>query len=315
MIIPPSLQKGDSVYLVNIARKGVYDTAFVEKTFRDWGLNPVLGETVSTDGYCQFAAEASLRLADFQKALDNPKIKAIFFLRGGYGTVQILDQIDFTAFTENPKWLVGYSDITYLHAHINRNFGIATLHAAMFSAWHTASESDLHSLRAQLFGESDTLVFSDVDSEKFRETTGEVVGGNLSILHTVIGTPSDITTDGKILFLEDVFENLMSIERMLWAMKRSGKFKGLKALLLGDFLIPVKDNETSNCMVPEIPVPDESSIQPAFRKMILNFFREYDFPICFGLSIGHTTARNTAVVVGKTVHLSMKNGNLVLSGK
>lgn len=315
MILPPKLEKGDRVYLLNIARKGSYDAGVVNRVFEDWGLHTVLGDTVVSEGFCQFSADSETRLSDLQKALDDPGIKAIFFLRGGYGTVQLLDRIDFSGFRQHPKWLVGYSDITYLHAHINRNVGIATVHASMFSAWHTASGQDLQSLWNLLGSGEHSTVFPEVETVNFRPVAGELVGGNLSILHTVIGTPSDIETDGKILFLEDVFENLMSIERMLWAMRRSGKFDRLSGLLLGDFLIPLKDNETSNCLVPEIPFPDEKTIQSAFRMMIRHFFRNDDFPIVFGLSVGHATGRNTALGVGMKVNLELVEDTLHLTYK
>ncbi|NMH27385.1 S66 peptidase family protein [Flavobacterium silvaticum] len=313
MIFPPHLQKGDSVYLVNIARKGIYDAGVVEKTLNSWGLSVIVGETVTAKGFCQFSDTADNRLADVQKALDDVSVKAIFFLRGGYGTVQILDRIDFSAFVNSPKWLIGYSDITYLHSHINQNFGIATVHATMLSAYATASKIDFESLENILFGKSRLQVFANVESYNFKEVSGELIGGNLSILHTIIGTDSDMSADGKILVIEDVFENLTSVERMLWAMKRSGKFDRLKALLLGDFLIPVKDNETSNCMVAEYPSPTDQTIQLAFRQMILNFFEGYDFPIVFGLAVGHSTGRNIALEFGADVSLKMETTSLHLT--
>ncbi|RZJ72129.1 LD-carboxypeptidase [Flavobacterium sp.] len=302
---PKNLKKGDTVYLVNIARKGVYDTAFVTKTFADWGLETIIGETISEGSFCQFSASSQVRLRDFQTALDDDEVKAIFFLRGGYGTVQILDKLDFSKFVQNPKWLVGFSDITYLHSHINRNFGIETIHATMLFGFATAGQKDLESLRNILFDATRDFEFEQLENHKLSEVEGELIGGNLSILHTVIGTESDIKTDGKILFIEDVFENLMSIERMLYAMKRSGKFDRLKALLVGDFIIPIKDNETSNCMVAEFPQPDENTIQSAFRSMVLNFFSEYDFPIVFGLPIGHKPDRNIALHFGRQARLEM----------
>lgn len=313
MIRPKNLQRGDTVYLVNIARKGVYNPDFVTRTFVDWGLNPIVGETISDNSYCQFSASPEVRLRDFQTALDDESVKAIFFLRGGYGTVQILDGLDFSRFAENPKWLVGFSDITYLHSHINSNFGIETIHGTMLFGFATAGPKDLDSLRSVLFEENPTFDFDGLENHKIADVEGELIGGNLSILHTVIGTRSDIKTDGKILFLEDTYENLMSIERMLYAMKRSGKFDDLKALLIGDFIIPLKDNETSNFMVPEFPEPNEDTIQAAFRLMVLNFFNEYDFPIVFGLPIGHRPDRNIALNFGRKAKLEMDEDSLKLS--
>lgn len=310
---PSRLQKGDTVYLLNIARKGVYDPGFVMRTFEDWGLETIIGETISEDSYCQFSANPETRLRDLQKALDDENVKAVFFMRGGYGTVQILDKLDFSKFSEHPKWFVGFSDITYLHSHINRNFGIETIHGAMLFGFATAGPRDLESIKSLLFDADPMFVFDGLENYKTANVQGELVGGNLSILHTVIGTPSDLDMNGKILFIEDTYENLMSIERMLYAMKRSGKFDNLKALLVGDFIIPLKDNETSNCMVPEFPQPDEDTIQTAFRLLLLNFFKEYDFPIVFGLPIGHRPDRNVALNLGRKVRLDMTADTLRLT--
>jgi len=270
----------------------------------------MLGETISDTGYCQFSAHPEVRLRDLQKALDHPEVKAIFFLRGGYGTVQILDLLDFSNFESSPKWLVGFSDITFLHAHVNRNLAIETLHGAMLFGFGTASERDLQSLQQLLFGTQTEFAFDGLENHKIAAVKGQLVGGNLSILHSVIGTPSDIKTEDKILVLEDTFENLMSIERMLYAMKRSGKFDNLKGLLLGDFIIPIKDNETSNCMVPEFPTPDQQTIETAFRLMVLNFFKSYDFPIVFGLPAGHRSGRNVALRLGADVSLDISESQL-----
>jgi muramoyltetrapeptide carboxypeptidase len=313
MIQPPKLKAGDTVYLLNISRKGVMEMDFISQTLESWGLQTRIGATITDIGCCQFAASEEVRLLDMQMALDAAEIKAIFFCRGGYGAVQILDKLDFSAFLKQPKWLIGFSDITYLHAHINRNFGIETLHAAMLFGWHTAGKADLESLREALFGTNNTLAFGNLENHKISEVEGELIGGNLSILHTVIGTVSDIDTEGKILVVEDVFENLTSIERMLYALKRSGKFEKIKAVLFGDFSIPIKNNEKSNNMVSEIPVPDENTIEAAFRLMVLHFFKEYDFPLCFGLPVGHVAGRNVALVFGSKVKLEMGHGDLKLN--
>lgn len=312
MTRPPFLQKGDTVYLINIARKGVYDAEFVTSTFESWGLQTMAGETISDGGYCQFSADRDTRLRELQSALNDVHIKGIFFLRGGYGTVQLLDDLDFSTFKKHPKWLIGFSDITYLHAHLNRNVQVETIHGAMLFGWKTAAKSDLVSLRELLFGTNSSFSFENLENHKIANVQGELIGGNLSILHTVIGTASDIDCDGKILVIEDTYENLMSIERMLYAMKRSGKFNKLKALLVGDFIIPLIDNETSNCMVAQIPQPNESNIEAAFRLMLLQFFKEYDFPVCFGLNVGHRADRNTAVHFGRQVALEMASDHLTM---
>lgn len=310
MARPQYLKKGDTVYLLNISRKGSINMPFVKQVFSDWGLQIVIGETITHEGFCQFSQTQEKRLEDLQTALDDEKVRAIFFCRGGYGTVQILDKIDFSKFIENPKWLIGFSDITYLHAHIHNNFNIETIHGAMLFGFHVSDKADLESMRASLFGEMKQLDFENLENHKVASVEGELVGGNLSILHTVIGTPSDLNTDGKILFIEDTYENLMSIERMLHAFKRSGKLEKLKALLIGDFNIPIKDNERSNSMVMDYPTPDEHTVGFALKVVILDLLKDYDFPICFGLPIGHIEGRNIALILGRKVQLDMTSDSL-----
>ena len=310
MIKPTNLQKGDTVYLLSISRKGSIDMAFVEQQFKNWDLHTIIGTTITGEGFCQFAGTKEERLMEFQAALDNPTIKAIFFGRGGYGTVQIIDQIDFSAFVKHPKWLIGYSDITYLHSHIHQNFGIETIHSTMLSGFNSANQYDVESIKPILFAGEQNLYFKNTENHKIATITGEIVGGNLSILHTNIGTPSDLDTTGKILLLEDVFENLMSIERMLYALKRSGKLDNIKGLLLGDFSIPIKDNEKSNSMVAAYPNPTAENIDKAFRIMVLDLLREYHYPICFGLPIGHETGRNVAINLGAKATISLTSNEV-----
>ncbi len=311
MIKPPSLKKNDRVFVLNTSRKGVFEFDYVVSLLESWGLRVIVGQSVNHPGDCQFAAPFGVRLADLQQALDDSSIKAVFFCRGGYGLVQLLDAVSFEQFSKNPKWLIGYSDITYLHAHVH-SLGIMSLHASMVMSYRQCSPSDMQSLTNILFGTVDSFVATELKVHRPASVTGTLIGGNLSILHTVIGTASDMDYSGKILLIEDVFENLMSIERMLYALKRSGKLSGLNALLLGDFIIPIKDNETSNSIIAEIPEPDEHSIQQAFRLMVLRFFKDATFPIVFGFPVGHVAGRNLPVILGATVHLEMDHDRLEL---
>lgn len=314
MIRPASLQKNDRVFVLNTSRKGEFESDYIVSTLERWGLQVVLGESVSHTGDCQFSAPMEVRVTDLQRALDDSSIKALFFCRGGYGLVQLIDALSFDQFLKHPKWLIGYSDITYLHAHVH-SLGVMSLHASMLMAYRQCAPSDLDALVAILFNGKRKFVCHGLEVHRPAAVTGPLIGGNLSILHTVIGTPSDMDYAGKILLLEDVFENLMSIERMLYALKRSGKFNNLKALLLGDFVIPVKDNDTSNSIVPEIPAPDEQTIQQAFRIMVLRFFKDADFPIVFGLPVGHVTGRNLPVILGATVYLNLRPDRIDLEYK
>jgi muramoyltetrapeptide carboxypeptidase len=312
MIKPPGLKKGDSVYLLNISRKGSADMSLIHNVFDDWGLKPVVGATVLTDGFCQFAAPAEQRLQDLQKALNDENIKAIFFCRGGYGAVQILDRIDFSMFASHPKWIVGYSDITYLHTHIQNHYSIQTVHGPMAFEFPSSSAADLESIRQVLFDEVQTVTFDAMTNHKLNTVEGELTGGNLSILQTTMGTPSEIDTRSRILIIEDVFEDLTSIERMLYCLKRAGKFREVKALLLGDFIIPV-DHERSNSIVSAYPQPKPDELQDALRTMVLDLLSEYSFPICFGLPVGHTSGRNAALNFGRNLSLVMSSSQVEIT--
>lgn len=308
---PDLLKKGDTVYLLNIARFGICNREFVRHTFTSWGLNVIWGKSITDKPHCQFSERAEVRLEDLQNAMNNPEIKAIFFLRGGYGTVQIMDDLDLTHFKMHPKWLVGYSDITFMHQLMQKS-DFQSIHATMLSTWHQTSISDLTSIKELLFENQVKQEFLDVKSSEIVTIEGELIGGNLSIVHTQIGTLTDIETNGKILVLEDVFENLMSIERMLWALRRSGKFNNLKAILLGDFIIPIKDNETSNNMVYGIPEVNESNSQQAFHVMISEFFKNDSFPVISGLDVGHSLGRNRALKLGAKVRIQTESNRMTI---
>ena len=176
----------------------------------------------------------------------------------------------------------------------------------------TSSENDLSTLKQCLFGQLHNLKIDKTVNHKIKQVKGSIIGGNLSILHTLIGTASDIQTENKILLIEDIGENLMSIERMLYALKRANKFKKLNALLVGDFKIPIADNETSNSIVNEYPKPTEDTIDSALQILILNLLSEYHFPICFGLPIGHKPSRNISVYLGRQTTITMTADTLNL---
>lgn len=309
---PPFLKKGDKVYLLSISRRVTFDLKPAVAEIESWGLQIVIGPTATGPGYCQFSASADDRLKDFQTALDDDSIKAVLFCRGGYGAIQIIDRVDFSRFAKNPKWLVGFSDITVVQSHVLAKYGIESIHAAMPSTYADASAEDLDTLRSTLFGQAITLDVAGMDNRRVKNINGSIIGGNLSILHTLIGTPSDMDTDGKILLIEDVNENLMNIERMLYAMKRAGKLKALAGLIVGDFTIPLKDNETSNSIVIEYPAPDAGNIQAALKGMIMNIVAEYDYPVCFGFSSGHEKGRNRALILGAQTDCKISSSQLIL---
>ena len=241
MITPPFLQKGDTVTIVSTARKNIDDN--LKPTIdllEGWGLKVKIGKTIGLD-YYQLAGTDEQRTADFQEQMDNPNIKAIWCVRGGYGTVKIIDKLDFTKFKKQPKWIIGFSDVTVLHSHLNR-MGIESLHATMPVAISRATDEAKNSLCAALF--NDKLEYTlDCDAlNHLGKAKGELVGGNLSILYSLLGSESAVDCNGKILFIEDLDEYLYHVDRMMVNLKRNGCLQNLKGIIVGA-MTEMKDNE------------------------------------------------------------------------
>jgi muramoyltetrapeptide carboxypeptidase len=256
-------------------------------------LEVVIGETVNAS-YHQFAGDDELRAKDLQRFIDDDSIKAIIAARGGYGTVRIIDKVDFSRFATNPKWIVGFSDITVLHAHLFANYRAQTIHGQMPVNIPDASKYSLYTLRKALFGEELNYQFNSHDLNRAGEATGVVIGGNLSLLVAILGSVSDYSYDGKILFIEDVGEYLYSVDRMIRALDRAGKLKNLAGLIVGGFT-DLKDNDIPfGQTVPEI---------------IMDVVKDYDYPACFDFPAGHIPD-NQSLIFGKMLNLSI-NGKLV----
>lgn len=284
MIIPPYLQKGDTVALVCTARKFTTEEAQPAiELLQSWGLHVKLGQTIGLDNF-QLGGSDQERASDFQEMLDNPEIKAIWCARGGYGTVRIIDKIDFSNFLDNPKWIMGFSDVTVLHSHIH-NLGVATLHSIMPFSVPKADEIAKETLRKALFGESISYQISNSSYNKKGKTTGVLVGGNLSILYSLLGSKSAIDTADKILFIEDLDEYLYHVDRMMMNLKRNGYFDKLKGIIVGG-MTDMHDNS--------IPFGRNAS------EIILDITQEFDFPICFDFPAGHLSD-NRALILGKTI--------------
>ena len=288
MITPPFLQKGDTIAIVSTARKNIDDN--LKPTIdllEGWGLNVKIGKTIGLD-YYQLAGTDDQRAADFQEQMDNPNIKAIWCVRGGYGTVKIIDKLDFTKFKQNPKWIIGFSDVTVLHSHLNR-MGIESLHATMPVAIPRATDEAKNSLCAALF--NDKLEYTlDCDAlNHIGKVKGELVGGNLSILYSLLGSESAVDCNDKILFIEDLDEYLYHVDRMMTNLKRNGCLSGLKGIIVGA-MTEMKDNE--------IPWGRNA------LEIIEDAVKGLNIPIIYNFPAGHIRD-NRALIFGRQVTIEV----------
>jgi len=291
MTTPQYLKKGDRIALVSPARKITREElAPAIKLFTDWGLDVVQGEHLYAS-YKQFAGSDEERRADMQQMLDDESIRAIVSSRGGYGTVRIIDRLDFSRFVESPKWIVGYSDVTVLHSHIHRHFNIETLHAIMPVNLKDKCEGNrsLNSLKKALFGKEISYTIPSGPNNRKGTCKGQLVGGNLSILYSLTNTNSDIDTNGKILFIEDLDEYLYHIDRMMMNLRRSGKLEGLAGLIVGA-MTKMHDNS----------IPFEKTTE----EIIAEAVDDYPYPVCFNFPAGHLDD-NRALILGREVKLEV----------
>lgn len=286
---PPSLIKGDKVVIVSTARKLTLEelTTGID-VLVSWGLEVVLGENLFEEEH-QFAGSSEQRTQDFQKALEDDSIKAIICARGGYGTVKIIDKLNFEHFKKHPKWIVGYSDVTVLHNHINQNFNIQTMHAAMPFGFKSNTNESLLSLQKCLFGESLSYDFDVHELNRRGEVSGELVGGNLSIIYSLTGTKSQLNTNGKILFIEDLDEYLYHVDRMMMNLDRAGLLANLSGLVVGG-MTDMNDNAVA--------------YGKNAKEIILNAVKEYSYPVCFDFPAGHLEDNRT-LPMGKLAKLTV----------
>lgn len=296
LIIPPYLKPGDCIGIVAPARKiSADELAPAVSRLESWGLKVRLGKHIYATSN-QFAGTDEERAADMQQMLDDQEVKAIIAARGGYGSVRIIDKLDFTALNRNPKWVAGFSDISVFHSHIQTHLGIETLHCTMPINFGKDSEST-ELLRKALFGEvSDYKMEARLLNRK-GSGTGMLCGGNLSVLYSLASTLSDIDTSGKILFLEDLDEYLYHIDRMMMQLKRSGKLTHLSGLIIGSFS-EMKDNT--------IPFGKTA------EQIILDAVGEYNYPICFGFPAGHGL-KNYPLYLGRKVELIVEEKKVSLA--
>ena len=288
MKIPAYLQKGDTVAIVCTARSFTRDEAQeAVLLFESWGLNIVFGSTIDINAN-QLGGTDEQRTDDLQRMMDDNSIKAIWIARGGYGTVRIIDQLDFSKFIQNPKWVIGFSDITVLHSHIH-NLGIATLHAIMPYSVPKALTEAKETLRQALFNEDYQIEIPSNSSNKTGNAEGLLVGGNLSIIYSLLGSKSSINTKNKILYLEDLDEYLYHIDRMFYNLKRNGYFDDLNGLIIGG-MTDMHDNQ----------IPFGYDV----KQIVLDITKEFGFPVCFEFPAGHIPD-NRALKLGTKVRLEV----------
>lgn len=300
LIRPPYLKAGDTVAIV--APAGVLDSDTpipdAKKLLESWGLHVKIGPNVFTNGK-HFAGNDEQRASDIQAALDDPTISAIWSARGGYGTVRIIDKLDFSKFKEQPKWIAGYSDITVLHSHMN-TLGYETIHSIMGGEMDRDSvgvQKSIKALKKAFFGKDLEYKLKVSKYNRTGTAKGEIIGGNLSILQSLLGSASQIDTNDKILFIEEIGEYKYAIDRMLHALKRAGYFENCKGLIVGG-MTRIKKNTTPYGLTIE--------------ELVLNVVKDYDFPVLFGFPAGHGKV-NEAIYMGRQAEMIVEKGKVEFS--
>jgi muramoyltetrapeptide carboxypeptidase len=299
MKIPPYLQKGDAIAITCPAGYMPLEKAQTcIDTLQQWGYDVLIGKTLGGNSKNYFSGTDEQRLNEFQAMLDATEVKAILCGRGGYGVGRIIEQLDFTQFKKHPKWIIGFSDITVLHAHINRNLKIATLHAPMAAAFNDGGYKNkyIQSLKHALQGLKANYTCKAHRLNQAGIAKGELIGGNLALLTHLTGTSSDINTKNKILFLEDIGEQHYNVDRMMIQLKRSGKFKHLAGLIIGGFT-------------------DMQDTQRPFGKKVHDIIKEhiaeYNYPVCFNFPVSHSK-ENYALKCGAVHELSVNAAQTIL---
>lgn len=296
MITPPILQKGDTIAILATARKNIDDNLKPAiDLLHSWGLEVVIGKSIGLDDN-QLAGTDEQRAADFQEQMDNPNIKAIWCVRGGYGTVRMVDLLDFTKFKENPKWIIGFSDVTVLHNHLN-TMGFKSIHGIMPISIPKATPEAIESLRIAMFGEPLKYTIEPFKMNRLGDASGELVGGNLSILYSLFGSQSAIDCTNKILFIEDLDEYLYHIDRMMMNLKRNSCLESIKGIIVGS-MSKMKDND--------IPWGKNA------LEIIEDVTKKYTIPVIYNFPAGHIHD-NRALILGSkvTLHLDKNTSNVI----
>ncbi len=297
--LPPRIAQGQKVAIISPAGKvpfGHLDRAI--ETLESWGLHVLLGKHVYGKHDYLSGTDAD-RLADLQWAMDDPDVDFILCARGGYGTTRILDQINYNSILKQPKWIIGFSDITALHLKLNK-LNIGSIHGPMGTSFRRiGAEKSISVLKSILFGDVAPVISSNKNSpwEKQGQATGQLVGGNLALLVDSLGTESELITDHKILFIEDIGEPVYKIDRMMTQLKRSGKLDKLAGLVVGDFT--------------EVNGYDKGD-EFTLEKVIHQEFRDFDYPLTYGFPIGHEPV-NMPVISGGMYGLEVTGNKSLLT--
>jgi muramoyltetrapeptide carboxypeptidase len=297
--IPPYLKKGDTIALVCPAGFLSLDKARTcMDTLVAWGFQVKTGKTLGGVQQNYFSGSDAERLADLQAMMDDPKVRAILCGRGGYGVSRIIDGLDFKQFKKHPKWVIGFSDITVLHAHLNTVVKTASIHAPMAGAFNDGGSENqwVQSLRKAIKGQLTNYTVAPHVLNKFGKAYGDIIGGNLSLLVHLIGTESSIKTKGKILFIEDIGEHVYQVDRMIVQLKRAGLLKDLAGLIIGGF------TDMEDTTVPFGKTVHES---------IAEHLAEYHYPVCFDFPVSHAK-ENYALKIGLSHELTVSKTKTIL---
>lgn len=293
--VPEFLKKGDKVGIVAPASRIPHSLNEVVDLLSSWGLEVHLGEHLYSS-FHQFSGKDEVRASDLQEMLDDVSIKAVFAARGGYGTVRIIDDLDFTSFIEQPKWVVGFSDITVLHSHIQSLYAIPTIHGQMPLTIPDATKESLISLKNALFGEELHYSYATNRPSLSGEADGVLVGGNLAILASLAGSISEVDYRDKILFIEDIGEHHYAVDRMLRMLKRAGKLQALRGMIIGGFT-EMKDKAVN--------------FGYGIEEIVLNVVHEYAYPVASDFPAGHIDNNNT-LIFGRKVSLEVRERQVML---
>jgi muramoyltetrapeptide carboxypeptidase len=286
MIQPSNLSKGDKIGIVSVARKiSADEIAYSIDVLKQWGYEPVIGKTIGLAAD-QFAGTDQERAADLQVMLNDPSVRAVLLARGGYGAVRVVDLIDWEALKSDPKWIIGYSDATVLHNTLT-NAGIESIHATMPINFETNTPESLDLLQQTLAGGDLVYEWETQEFGRIGQGEGQVVGGNLSVLYSILGSSSFPQLNGRILFLEDLDEYLYHIDRMMMGLKRSGTLENLSGLLVGG-MTAMNDNE----------VPFGKDAEAIIHEHTASF----SYPVAFGFAAGHMD-QNFPLIMGREATL------------